>query len=241
MNTVDAISVSRLSTNELVKCAKGIDSIVEHLLEESGFIKRNTEVIKNSLVEIANIDNRELTKEETEEITALDDKLDTLLPITQNALESNVNSGDFFPEKADASEAFLNAYAKRNRKDLFYGSYSAQGREVSALIQEIFAPENDQNRLNSGCVPYFDAINDIFSQLNTLLDKRRRRGNLPTTLKEQKGILRYRIERIISYVDANILDNVEGFSALQTPLNELITEVMAEYKARMTRKKNAEA
>lgn len=240
MNTIEPLSLTRFTTNELVKTGKGVADLAEQLAATSPFIARNVSAIKATLATIAEIDNKDPKKSHTDEIVELDRKLDALLPVTEGALLSNVKSADFFPEKGAASAVIIAAFEKRDRQALFHGSYSAQGREMSALLQEIYAEENAQHRTDSGCAPQLDALNDTFTRLNVLINERRSEGNLPSTLKEQKSILRYRVERLLSYIDANILDEVEGFAEIKTPMNQLVTEIMSEYRARMTRKKNAE-
>ncbi len=241
MNTIKPISISQLNTDELIKTGRSITTLTNSLREAYPFVDRHITAIKVSLGDIATIDGTEQKKESTKSVQYLDERLDKLLPLIESDLEGSVAKKEFFPTKATAAEAILALFQKRDRKKLFFGSYVAQGREMEALKKELYSSEYEPHIENSGIADLFEALLDTYSDLTYSLNERLNEGNLSTTLKEQKGILRYRLDKLISYIDVNILDNIDGFSVVQTPINELVTEIMSDYKARMTRKEHSES
>ncbi len=240
MNSLKQISLSRLNTEELLKTARSISAITKSILEQSNYIARNCFIVNQTLQNVAVIDSTEQKKESTKGIQELDTRFDNLLLVIEDDLKSSVRKHEFYPTKAAAAEDLIALFAKRDRNKLFFGSYGAQGREMEALKKELYAPEYDQRRADSGIGDLFDALLVTFDELSTLLNIRLNEGNLKMTLRDAKTILRYRLEAMLSYIDVNITDNATGFKALETPLNELITEVMADYKKRVTRKENKE-
>lgn len=240
MKQLKPISLSQLNTDELFKTGKALLELGKPLEELSDFAERNLYNIRKALLTQAEIDNEELTKEETEEIRDLDGKLDALLPIIESDLQGNVKKAEFYPQKGESSSAILTLFEKRDRKKLFYGGYSAQGREMEALRAELFTPEFDLHRENSGISELFTALDTTYVELQKHLNNRLSEGNLKVTLKEIKGEMRYRIEALLSYIDVNINDGIGVYENLTTPINQLITEVMQAYKTRMTLKANAQ-
>lgn len=238
MKKLDAISLSQLNTDELLKTSKSVKSLTKPLAVNHDFIHRNVTDIEKSIAIHAEIDNAQLKKSDTDQIQELDQRFDKYGPIILEDLQNSIKKYEFFPAKAHSSEEILKLFSKRDKKKLFYGSYAAQAREMDALRAELFIPEMDAHRSNCGLETIFTAWDDAYRELQDLLNNRLSEGNLSITLKELKGDLRYRVEALLTYVDLNIYDDVEGFGALETPLNELISEVMASYKNRMTRKEN---
>jgi ATP-dependent protease HslVU (ClpYQ) peptidase subunit len=84
----------------------------------------------------------------------------------------------------------------------------------------------------------FTALKNAREQLISLSDARRRKNQPDTTLTQQHDEMRHRLEVALVVADANCSDAVAGYESLADPPNELITEVMSRYRARMTRAKN---
>lgn len=99
----------------------------------------------------------------------------------------------------------------------------------------------DSVREVSGTAPMWSALDSLNNSLREQLELRLNEGNLPTTTREQRKILTYRINNLLTYIGSNITDGIDGFSDVQTPINELITDVMSVMRSRRTRKANQEA
>ncbi len=238
MNTIQSISLSQFQTSELIQTGTSSLFIAQPLAETHPHIARQTMAIKTALDTLIEIDNTSQKSEHSAPIKELDNNVDELLPLIVSDLESNVKKKRFYRVRAESSEVILNLFAKRDRQKLYYGGYTSQGREISALFSELFSPEFEMHRANSGIGDLFDALKENFDELTIKLDARLHEGNLITSTKEAKGMLRYRLETLFTYVDANILDKVDGFESLETPMNELVSRMMSEYRARITRKEN---
>ncbi len=237
MNAIKTISLSRLTVNELSRTGTSLTSITESLMTDA-YIARQVHEITGSLSTVRKIKSTDLASGFTDGIHDTDHDVDELLPMIEDDLKSSVNKKRFFKAKGESAERILKLIALRDRKKLFYGGYTDQGEEIRTLFSDLFSPEYDAHREASGAAPLFDTLKERFTTLSELLQARLDEDSMPSTQREQKRILRYRIEKLISYIDTNIVDKVEGFEAIHTPLNELITDVMGEYKARVTRKEN---
>jgi len=238
MEVIPKLSLSQFTVSELLKTAKSSLTITEPLLETYPIITRQVDPISASVMRVTDIDNSEQKSDRTEVIQELDGTVDELIPLCVADLKSNIKKRRYNPVCADSSELVLNMFDKRDHHQLYYGGYSNQGRELSALIAELFAPENDEHRENSGIADLLNHLKESYEALQTELEARLNEGNLDSTLKEEKQILRYRLEKLFHVIDVNIVDAVDGFPEIHTPISELITSVMGEYRARVTRKAN---
>ncbi len=238
MNNVKPISLSQYTTSELLKSGKSLNSITESLTLTHEFVARQRAGIAEAIAKLAQVDNEERTQEHTEEIQSLDASVDMLVPLIEDDLQGTINKAAFRPGPAKSAAAILPLFAKRDRKKMIHGGYADQGRELGALFSELFSEPFAEHLKVSAIAPMAEKLRSDFNQLQLLLNDRLSKGNFETTQKEQKIALRYRMENLLSHIDVNILDGVEGFAEIQTPVNELITSSMADYKARITRKEN---
>ncbi len=238
MNAIPKLSLSQFTVSELLTTAKSSLTITKPLLELHPIVNRQTEKIAASVKRVVDIDNTEQKSDRTDPIRELDDTLDELIPLCVDDLKSNVKKKRYNASRAESSKIQLNMFDKRDRHQLYYGGYTNQGREVSALLADIFAPENDEHREKSGIADMLNHLKETYTELERELEARLNEGNLSSTLKDEKAELRYRLEKLFHIIDVNIVDDVEGFSEVQVPVNELISSVMAEYRGRITRKEN---
>ena len=239
MNHLKALSLSQLTTSELLSGSKNIVAITESLMATDPYISRQVGGLNGAITSLADIDNEERTNEHTQAIRTLDAEVDILLPLIEDDLKGTIKKAVFNPDSALSAEALLLLFNKRDRTKLIYGSYVDQGREINALFAELFAPEYATHLSIAGIEPMTSKLNSTYSQLQGLLNERLNQGNFETTQKEQKRVLRYRLDKLLSYLEANVHDNIDGFSVIETPVNELITDIMADYRARQTRKENS--
>ncbi len=238
MSIIQQISLSQFTTKELQKTATVLPSIVNELAETHPYIARNVSHISNAVDILVDIDNTIRGSELSDVIDSDDDELDSLLPLCKDHLETAVKSIKYYPLPAAASVELLKLWNKRDQKELVHGGYSSQGKEVTALLKDIFHPSQDENRAASGVEPMLLDVKASFESLQKNLEARLNEGNFPSTQKEQKKILRYRLDLLLSYIDGNVTDGINEFEAVKTPVNELITEMMSEYRSRVTRKAN---
>ncbi len=230
--------MSQLTTSELLKSGKTLVSITQPLVPTHPFIDRQTVGINDAITNLTNVDNEVRAHEETEEIRRLDGSVDMLIPLIEDDLRGSVKKAAFARAASESAEIILNLFAKRDRQKLIYGSYADQGREADALFAELFSPEYTEHLEKSNIKDMADALLRDYTELQKLLKQRLNEGNYTTTQKEEKTKLRYRMDKLLSHIDANILDNVDGFAAIETPVNEMVTEIMSDYKKRVTRKAN---
>jgi len=231
--------LTRLDPDSLAQAGESLCSIVSDLKTES-FVTRQTAAIHGALGLPRVISNTVRTSDKTETIGALDDEIDELLLVFISNLESAIKNTRFEPKKAEAAKPLLAIVQKRNRQNLIHGGYIPQGEEIRTLFDDILKPELKELRETAGVEPVLAIIKNNFDQLSTLLDARAGEGNLPTTQKEQRRILRYRIDKLLSFLDANITDNVDGYAPLKDKVNGFITDLMAKVDAAKTRKESAE-
>lgn len=239
MNTTTPIALTMLNANLLGRTSTSLVSIVNSLATDHPFIARQVQGITTAQETIHGLKSTTQESEHTVEIHEIDAEIDAVLPVIEDDLESSSNKKMFFRAKGESAEKLLDLWKLRDRRKLIYGGYADQGEEIRILLKDVFDPAMDADRTASGSEPLFIYLKEKFARLNELLELRLTRGNSETTQREQRKIMHYRIDKLIAYIDANILDNVEGFADIQTPINELFTEVMAQYKAEKTRKENA--
>ncbi len=238
-NVIESLSVSRLTTSELIDTSSQLISITQTLAEQHAFIARQSSALDLSIGALVDIERTPLGSDRTEMINSDDAQQDMLVALIEDHLEAGAKTEAFFPEKASACKVLLSFYGNRDRETLMRGSLRDQGVEMRALLADLLDPSQDENRTASGCEPMIQKLNEVFLSLQKNREARNNEGNLPTSTTEQKRILRYRIDKLLSFIDVNIIDGIEGFDTVKTPVNELITEVMSEYRARVTRKANA--
>lgn len=238
MNNIHDLSLSKLnSLNLRTFCGKLIELIAQ-ITAADQFLARQVMVLDKALKVVVDIDNTPLGSNETPEIKATDAVFDKLLVNCRDALNLNVEMNEPGTPKHDSSKALLALLSKRTSA-LYYGGYAAQGSEFESLAAELFLPVNDKSRKDSELDPFFEKLKTTYAKLKQLLTARLSEGNLPTTLKDQKEVLRFRVNAILTHIDTEIEDKVPGVLAVQTPINELITEIMGHHRSAETRKANA--
>ncbi|MGM0462240.1 MAG: hypothetical protein ACQEQ4_07465 [Fibrobacterota bacterium] len=239
MKTVPSLSVSRLNAGELNQTTSALTSILAPVRSDL-FVDRQLQAIEEADQILAQVESTPRGSELTEEINRIDGSIDELLPMIESDLELSVAKAEFFPQQADAAEVLLNLFELRNRKDLIHGGYADQGHQIRRLLADLFAPENEAHRTASGAEPLLNRLKKEFEHLQDLLEARRNEDELPSTQRRQRRILRSRLQFLIPYVEANIMDGTEGFAEVHVPLSDLFTDVMSQYRARRTRRENAD-
>ncbi len=235
MNTLDRISLSQLSYSMLDHLATTTLSFVDSLAPDP-YVERQLVPINAALSILRQLKGRQVKSDLTPQISEADEMVDSLLPMLEDALKNASAQRLFIAERADSADRVLALLKQCDRTKLFYGGYSDQGAELATLFQKVFAPENRDYLAKAGVAAICTALQEHNEKLHALREARLNEESFGTTSREQLGILRHRLEALLTYIDTNIADEVDGFPPLQQPLNELIGEVMAEYRASVTRK-----
>ncbi len=239
MNTIVSLSLSKLSTGEVHHTVSALSSILDGLRGDP-HIERQLLPIEQANRFAQEIMQAPKASSKTDVINSTDDELDSLLPVIVNSLEVAVAQSAFFPEKADAAERLLTRIALCDKQKLFYGGYGDQAAQLENLLGDLLGETFAAALALSGIAPLVNHLQELHKTLQQLLTERLQEEKLSSNRREQRKIINYRLDKLIAYLDANITDKVDGFPAVQEPVNELFTEVMALYKGRMTRKANAE-
>ncbi|MGM0443694.1 MAG: hypothetical protein ACQEQV_05850 [Fibrobacterota bacterium] len=239
MNHLKEIALSRLTTGEVRQTASRMISVVDPLMSDA-YVARQTQAVQDALDMLIRIDNTPAGSDLTDAIHRADDEVDRLLPLIESHLENSAGMGEFMPQQGDAAQVLLQLFEKRDRRKMIYGSYNDQSNEVESLFAELFADEYAQERTDSGIEALLTRLKASYEERNRLLEARLREDDIPTTTREQKQIIRYRLDALLHFLDTNIVDEIEGYPALAAPINELITDIMAQYRARLTRLENSE-
>jgi len=227
--------LSKLTTNELQFTAQHLLSMIKTFIPEDPFMVRQFSYIEQSLKDLQKINSMSRKSDYTKIIKGLDEKIDAVLPLIMNTLENNLKAEHYFPDKAKASKELLTLFKMRNRRQLLHGGYTSQASELTSLLKGLMAPSQDQNRVESGIDVMALHLKENFESLQKNQIARLKEENYPTTQKEQGRILCFRLGNLLTYINANIIDEVDQFDQLKIPANELITDVMSGVRARQTR------
>lgn len=238
MNILNDVSLTRLDTAELRTLADGVVSALAPLAATDSHIRRNIDATVIAQKTMSVISAIPMGSTITGEIKQTDDEMDTHLRLTRSMLELNSSMAQYDAAKAQASAHLLAIITKRP-KSLFDGNYKEQPVEVSDFLDEIMVPELMQARMISGVEPLLQTVRQKLVHLKELFAARGSEESAPSTVLDQKKILRYRLNALLTYTDSNLTDNVELFAPIAGKLNDLIGSVMATFRARETRKETA--
>ncbi len=227
--------LSKLTPTELHFTAQHLLSMVKTFIPEHPFIARQVIYLEQSLKNLLKINSMSRKSDYTKIIKELDTKIDAVLPLILMTLENNLKAEHYFPSKAKASKELLTLCKMRNRRQLLHGGYTSQASEITSLLKSIMAPSQDLNRIESGIDLMVQQLKETFEALQKSQIARLKEESYPTTQKEQGDILCFRLDNLLTYINANIIDEVEQFEKLKIPVNELITDVMSRVRSRYTK------
>lgn len=228
MNRLQKVPFTQLKRSELLYLSNGIIKTLEELYDSCSYIKRNCEAIKAIHDKIHAIEFGRGPSERVEEKRVVDAQMDKLLITCRDTLRSNAQLEAFMPEKAAASAILLNIFDKRP-SSLYHGSYDNQESQVRKLFAELFDPINDENREQSGISLLFNTLRDTFEPyLQAKVDVYGEKKE-SSTVNEQLALLRYRLEKVYSFMDGNCFDEILPYVALESDLNANIQFTMARH------------
>ncbi len=236
MHAIKSIPLSKLTPKELDFTAKLLITMVQSFVPDHPFIARQVHCLELSLQALQKVYGMSRKSEYTKIIKQHDSEIDAVLPLIMHTLENNIKAENYFPHKANASKDLLELFRIRNRRQLFHGGYTAQASEMGSLLKGLLHPSQDQNRVESGVEVMVIHLKDNFKALQEAQTARLKEENYPTTQKEQGEILCFRLQNLLTYINANVVDEVDRFDTLKIPVNELITDIVSRVRARQTRK-----
>ena len=210
------------------RISTGALSITESVSETSEYLTRHRNALLEAVNDLRTIQNFTPTNSLTSSIDELETKQRSLLINAKRILESQMDHtmAEVFPVKADVSKKVYALFAKRT-SDLFYGSYTRQQFEISALFEDLFTGSRDTMRQQSGLAPLFDSIKAVNSELLSAMEERLNSPKQEKSTREVKTIMRFRLDKILNHIAGNCVDRIEPFMAIADPVNDLITENMA--------------
>jgi len=222
------------------RISTGAISITQSVCEGSEYLTRHRDALLEAVNDLRTIQNLTPTNSITNSIDELETKQDSLLLNAKRMLESQMDDAmaEVFPGKAEVSKLIYSLFAKRTN-DLYYGSYTRQQFEISAIFEELFAPALDIAREESGLAPLFESIKTVNSELLSAMEERLNAPKQEKSTREVKKVMRFRLDKILKHIAGNCVDRIEPFMAIADPVNDLITENMALYRARKTRRANS--
>lgn len=236
MNKLQKIPFTQLTRNELITLCGHFVSTLKPLYEVCPFTKRNCQAIEHTIQSIDTIEGYRHPAELIEEKRIIDAQMDKLLITCRDSLRSNAQLEAFMPEKAAASAVLYNIFEKRPNT-LYHGGYAAQEGEVQKLFAELFDPINDENREQSGISLIFNTLRDTFDALLQTKVDPLSREKPSATINDQLALLRYRLEKLHSFIDGNCFDEIPEYLALESTLNATIQLTMTGHHSHKARKK----
>lgn len=238
MNRLKPLSLSQLTVSQLRNIAIQTMLITKTLVETDPHIKKQHEVMTKSSDTIDQIYTHSKVNEKTEELDQADNVQDDVLTGIRDYAKGLISLKRFNTDTAEAAEKIVN-HMESYGPELFYGGYKKQSdlvpTFVKAMRNEEFAPLVE----TAGISHLIDGLDISSKRVIELYQEKLQASTKPdSTLTEEKKVLRYRINGLLTYLDLNITDGVEAFVPMETPLNELITDAMTEIRAKQTRKES---
>ncbi len=239
MKQLKQLSHSRLTTSQLQFFSLQAMGLIIPLLEKSSFLSRQHDEIKGSTEAIESLTGLSRKEIGTEELTEADTHQDHILMAIRDTCKAKASAGWY---NRDAAESGVTVLTIMNEfgKDLIYGNYDQQAVAIPSFIKKMTEIENVEHAQKSGTAEFVSALTPAHNTFKDLYNQKLTATEQPlTTVTDEKKNLRYRIDGVLTYLDLQIADGVEEYSAVKAPMNLLITEVMSQVKANLTRNENS--
>lgn len=174
-------------------------------------------------------------------LNSADDIQDSILIGVRETCKAKVATHHFnadAPERAEKVLAVMEEYGK----PLIYGTFDEQCTAIPSFLAKMALPENVQNSDAAGVTDYIIALKPAHDEFCKILNEKITNTQKPMVkLTDVKKDMRYRLEGLLTYIDIQISDELPAFCELKTPVNLLITDVMAQLRTRVTLAKKNEA
>lgn len=238
MNLLKPVSQSQFSTTLLQFFAMKTMGLIAPLTESDAYLQNQKVAIEGATSAIDTLLAHSKVNEKTAELAEEDDVQDEILIGIRDYLKGIIGLRQFDAVKADASEKILqkmNSYGA----DLLYGGYEKQAALVPSFLNSMKEPLFATAIELVGIGHLIEGLTTSHDKVTVLYQEKLKATVKPdTTMREEKKIIRYRLDLLLSYIEGNLADGVSAFTALEDPMNELITDVMSQYRAQQTRKEN---
>ncbi len=235
MKQLKQLSHSRLTTTQLQFFSLKAMGLIAPLLEKSPFLTRQHSELKDSTDAIESLTGVSRKKDITEELALADDDQDSILTAIRETCKAKVAASFFDKEGAEAGGRVLDVMDDFG-KGLIYGSYEKQASTIPAFITRMAEPQNSEDAQGADVLSFITALEPAHSKFKELYNQKLKESVAPiTSVKKESQKIRYRLDALLPFIDAQITDSVEEFTALKGPMNQLISEVMSQVRARKTR------
>lgn len=231
MNKLQKLHFAQLTHAELIHLSNNFLTTLAPLAKQCTFTQRNCRAIQQIRETIYRIETCAPPSEHSEEKRIIAAQIDKLLVTCRDTLRSNAQLETFMPAKAAASAVLYTTFQKRP-SSLYHGGYVNQEEEIAKLLEELFDPIHDQNRAESGISLIFNTLRDTYDELLRITMEKVDKEKPASTITEQLALLRYRMEKLHSFIDGNCYDGIPAYVALEGPLNEYIAEAMKSCRSR---------
>ncbi len=240
MSSLKSLPSSLLTTSQLKNIAIQTMKLTESFIESNDFINDQHVAMGKSITMIDKIHAYSQVNKKTEDFTRADDVLDDVLTGIRDYLKGAVSLRRFDQNKGDAAERIIH-HMESYGKELFYGSYDKQADLVPSFVKSV--REQYAEDLETAVMAHLIDGLSLASEavINLYNEKLGAQKKPESTMADEKKVIRYRIDGLLSYLDVRITDAIEAYVPLQETLNELITEVMTHVRANQTRKEHSKA
>jgi len=239
MKQLKQLSHSRLTTSQLQFFSLQAMGLIAPLLEKSPFLSRQHDELQGSIDSIESLTGLSRKESGTEELSEADNYQDQILMAIRDTCKAKA-AAEWHNKAAAESGIIVLSIMNEFGKDLIYGNYDQQSVAVPSFIKKMTEIENVEHAQKTETSNFIAALKPAHETFKDLYTKKLIGTESPvTSITEEKKNLRYRLDGLLSYLDVQIADGVEEYSAVKTPMNQLITEVMSQVKANLTRNENS--
>lgn len=239
MKQLKQLSHSQLNTQELQFFALQAMGLIAPHLENSPFAFRQHGKLLSATNNVEALTGLSRKSDSVASVGEADDVQDTILIAIRETCKAKISTAMFNANAAEAAEDILDIMGEYGR-DLIYGNYEQQSVAIPSFSAKMKVPANAEKAQKAGVKTYLDALDPAHAEFQNLLNIKLTGTETPaTTVTDEKKVIRYRVDSLLSYLDVQIADGIEPYTALKEPMNILITDVMSRMKTRLTRKENS--
>lgn len=240
MRILKPLSHSKLSTTQIHFFTLNLLDFIAPFREKDPLLNNQYKVLERSCDAIGTLLSLSRKNAKTKELLDTDNRQDQLLRGIRDYLKGLCAISQFDKERAVASEKVLKIIQSFGR-DLFYGSYTKQAALISSFIHTMREPAWHPVLESAGITHMINELEETYTRVQNIhIEKLEAAVRPNTSIKKEKRVLQYRISLLLPYLEIHLADRNEAYLALEEPLNNLITDVMKQYHAKISRKNKQE-
>lgn len=227
---------SKVNTPEAIDLGNAISTSVTKHLSSDTFLNRNIQQIGVSIASIMQLQSRTKSNELTDTLASQDTARDDLNAALEMEVEAKERQLALFPQNREAVTTIKKAL-EATPVDIRAG-YAEESNQLNTRLLLLKKEENQTHLTNLGLLPLYTALESEQKQFNTIksekdaLESKKLRGTIRTHGKE----LLERIDFSLSYLYAQSMDQVDGYTEPAAEIGEAITRIMTQANARETRR-----